>query len=320
MSNFKTGGPRQIQPGLAPVPLRAAQDPLDQCLQKAGNAAWPGMPGAHAHAFQRFSERRRIVFGVRARASGPAQLWVDGRPLWELESLTGFSQTDLLPSPDAGPQSTSLAVNPALLSDSRLRQMLREGELLAMGGERKGIQSLQTLGICNQILSLLARRESPDQWSLWQGGMPLTLGTTPAEPVGKAGDYELLLLAPLLDCGGPSYEETRLWNAAYRRSLGESPEPVDPACAELAGRIEMILAALDDDAAAIAPLEQDIRPRPGGLAVDDFPAMLFLPHPVGDYPAQCPIADRSALYQLLDTLHNAGLALDIDPGWRDLID
>jgi hypothetical protein len=260
------------------------------------------------------------VFGVRARASGLAQLWVNGRPLWELDSPTGFSQPDLLPSPDALAQGATPVLNAALLSDSRLRQMLNEGELLAMGGERNGIQSLQTLGIGNQILSLLARRESHDQWSLWQGSTPLTLGTTRAEPTGKAGDYELLLLAPLLDCGGPSYAETQLWNAAYRRSLGDSPEPDDPACAELAGRIEMILAALDDDAAGIAPLEQDIRPRPGGLAVDDFPAMLFLPHPVGDYPTRCPIADRSALYQLLDTLHSAGLALDIDPGWRDLID
>ncbi|MET0124838.1 MAG: hypothetical protein ABW209_04980 [Pseudomonas caspiana] len=240
--------------------------------------------------------------------------------MWELDSSTGFSQPDLSPLPNALPQSPSLVVSAALLSDTRMRQMLNEGEVLAMGGERNGIQSLQTLGIGNHILSLLARRETPDQWSLWQGSMPLTLGARRAEPIGAAGDYELLLLAPLLDCGGPSYAETQLWNAAYRRSLGDSPEPDDPACAELAGRIEMILAALDDDAAGIAPLEQDIRPRPGGLAVEDFPAMLFLPHPVGDYPAQCPIADRSALYQLLDTLHNAGLALDIDPGWRDLID
>lgn len=320
MSNFKIGGPRKIQPGFASVPLRAAQDPLDQCLQRAGNAAWPGMPSAHAQVFQRFSERRRVVFGVRARASRLTQLWVDGRPLWELDSLTGFSQPELSPLPNALPQSPSLATNAVLLSDSRLRQMLNEGELLAMGRERNGIQSLQTLGIGNQILSLLARREPPDQWSLWQGSTPLTLCTTRAEEVGEAGDYELLLLAPLLDCGGPSYAQTRIWNDAYRRSLGDSPEPDDPACAEMAGRIEMILAALDDDAAGIAPLEQDIRPRPGGLAVDDFPAMLFLPHPVGDYPTQCPIADRGALYRLLDTLHNAGLALDIDPGWRDLID
>lgn len=320
MSNFKIGGPRPIQPGVGPVPLRAAQDHLDQCLQRAGNAAWSGMPSAHAHAFQRFSERRRVVFGVRARASGSIQLLVDGQPVWELDSSTGFSQPDLSPLPNALPQSPSLVVSAALLSDTRMRQMLNEGEVLAMGGERNGIQSLQTLGIGNHILSLLARRETPDQWSLWQGSMPLTLGARRAEPIGAAGDYELLLLAPLLDCGGPSYAETQLWNAAYRRSLGDSPEPDDPACAELAGRIEMILAALDDDAAGIAPLEQDIRPRPGGLAVEDFPAMLFLPHPVGDYPAQCPIADRSALYQLLDTLHNAGLALDIDPGWRDLID
>jgi hypothetical protein len=320
MSNFKTGGPRQIRPGLAAMPLRAAQDPLDQCLQRAGNGVWAGMPGAHAQAFQSFAERRRIVFGVRNRPSGMAQLCVDGKPLCEIDGFGGFSQPapTLLHNALLSPvDSASPAV---LLSDSRLRQLLKEGDLLAMGGERAGVQMLQTLGVGNQILSLQARRESPDQWSLWQGSKPLTLCAAQAGPAFNAGDYELLLLAPLLDYGGPSYADTQVWNAAYRRSLGDSPEPVDPACSELAGRIEMILAALDDDAAGIAPLEQDIRPRPGGLAVDDFPAMLFLPHPVGDYPTQCPVADRGALFRLLYAVHDAGLALDIDPGWRQLGD
>ena len=320
MSNFKTGGPRQIRPGLAAMPLRAAQDPLDRCLQRAGNGAWPGMPGAHAQAFQSFAERRRIVFGVRTRPSGMAQLCIDGRTLCEIDGLSGFSQPELSPLPDALPSPADTLRPAALISDSRLRQLLNEGDLLAMGGERSGVQALQILSVGNQILSLQARRESPDQWSLWQGGQALTLCTYGVEPAFDAGDYELLLLAPLLDYGGPSYADTQVWNAAYRRSLGDSPEPVDPACSELAGRIEMILAALDDDAAGIAPLEQDIRPRPGGLAVDDFPAMLFLPHPVGNYPTQCPIADRGALYRLLNAIHDAGLALDIDPGWRELGD
>lgn len=318
MSNLKTGGLRQVRPGLAPMPLRAAQDHLDQAMQQAGLSAWHGMPSAHALAFQQFAERRRLVFGVRSRPPDIAQLSVDGRPLCEIDGLAGFSQPEIAPLPNSMPAATDIALPAVLLSNHRLRQMIAQGELLAMGGERNGVQSLQVLGVGSHIFALQARRESPEQWSLWQGQRPVALSVCQAEATCSAGAYELLLLAPLLDCAGPTYADTQIWNTAYRHSVGESPERFEPACAELAGRIEMILDALDDDAAGIAPLEHDIRPRPSGLATEDFPAMLFLPHAVGEYPAQCPIADRNELFGLLRAVHEAGLALDIDPGWRDL--
>jgi hypothetical protein len=320
MSNFKTGGPRQLRTGLAAMPLRAAQDHLDQALQQAGRSAWPSMPSAHAQVFQRLAERRRLVFGVRSKRSELAQLSVDGQVLFEIDSVVGFSKPEIAPLPNSLPSSTDLGLPDVLLDEGRLRELLREGDLLAMGGERNGVQNLQVLGVGDRILSLEARRESSEQWSLWQGNRPLSLNAGATDAAYNAGDYELLLLAPLLDCAGPGYADIQLWNAAYRRSVGDSAQRFDPACAELTGRIEMILDALDDDAAGIAPLEHDIRPRPGGLAAQDFPAMLFLPHPVGEYPTQCPIIDRSALHALLCAVHDAGLALDIDPGWRELID
>ncbi|QQQ52119.1 hypothetical protein JJQ97_07830 [Pseudomonas syringae] len=276
------------------------------------------MPDSHAQMFQCFAERRRLIFGVRVSSAGMAGLWAEGQLLCEIDGLAGFSQPGLPALPDGLPSTPSTAPA-AQLSDSHLRQLLSRGDLLAMGGERSGVQYLQTLGVGQQILSLQARREGPERWSLWHGSEPLVLSAEPDEPAAVPARYELLLLAPLLDYGGPTYADTQAWNAAYRRRLGESPEPFDPACAEMAGRIEMILAALDDDAAGIVPLDHDVRPRPGGLKVDDFPAMMFLPHPIGEFPALCPVHDRGELYRLLYAVHEAGIALDIDPGWRDLI-
>ncbi|WP_407316521.1 hypothetical protein [Pseudomonas sp. nanlin1] len=312
MSNFKIGGTLQVRPAMAAAPSRAVQDHLDQALLRAG------MPVQHAQTFQRFAERRRLVFGVRPHGEPLTQLWVGEQPLCELDGPDGFYQPNPRLAADAWPLGSHPQGPAALLHDTRLRQLLQEGEMLAMGPERDGVRPLQTLGLNDHIVSFHVLRESPAHWSLWQGREPIRLeqrrGATTCSPAA----YELLVLAPLLDYGGPSYASSQASNAAYRRSLGEHPVAVDPACAELAGRIEMILAALDDDAAGIALLSQDIRPRPGGLAPNDFPAMLFLPHPVGDYPAQCPIADRRGLYHLLQAVHDAGLALDIDPGWRTL--
>lgn len=318
MSNFRIGRPRQVQPGSEAIPSRAVQDPLDQSIQRVCKSAWSGMPDSHAQMFQRFAEHRRLVFGVRASGAGIARLWAGGQLLCEIDGLAGFSQPGLPALPDGLPLTSSTA-RAAQLSDSHLRQLLSSGDLLAMGGERSGVQSLQTLGVGQQILSLQARREGPELWSLWHGSAPLVLNAEPDGPAAIPARYELLLLAPLLDYGGPTYADTQAWNAAYRRSLGDSPEPFDPACAEMAGRIEMILAALDDDAAGIVPLDHDIRPRPGGLKVEDFPATMFLPHPIGDFPSLCRVDDRAALYRLLFAVHEAGIALDIDPGWRDLI-
>ncbi len=314
MSNFKIGGMRPVQPAIAAAPSRAVQDPLEQALLGAG------MPSRHAQTFQRFAERRRLVFAVRPHGESLVQLWVGEQPLCELDAAAGFYQPSAQLAADAWPLGAHPQGPAALVRDARLRQLLNDGEMLAMGPERDGVRPLQTLGMGDHIVAFHALREGPAHWSLWQGCEPIRLVARRGEAVCSPAAYELLMLAPLLDYGGPSYAHRQACNAAYRRSLGEHPSAVDPACAELAGRIEMILAALDDDAAGIALLSQDIRPRPGGLAPGDFPAMLFLPHPVGDYPAECPIADRRGLYRVLQAVHDEGLALDIDPGWRTLGD
>lgn len=230
MSEVKIGVAGLLQTGMTPMLVRMAADPPEQGhahaharafgTERAEYGASGAMPSAHGEAFQRFAERRRLVFCLRRNA------------------------TELAPC----------------------------------------------------------------------------AATALAEPGFSRADYELLLLAPILDFGGPSYADSQAWNADYRRRLGECPQPIPAPCAAMAGRIDMILAALDDDAAGIAVLDHDVRPRPAGLADTDFPATLFLPHAIDEIPAQCQVGDRRALHRVLHAVHEAGFVLDIDPGWRELID